>query len=193
MSNSSLSLPPMSEPSLPILPPAPPSPQPQGLYPLQLRRTASQLRLPKSDSLLFTAGLFCRTLLETMPPTVQLRCMQPGCKYSPKPQPLDHSITSNYWTHYKNVHPEIAMLYNQNAPQSLRPCSPFQRRHRWLSTEVPLSKRRTLNQRYVRWLRAPLRFQRYRWLFVWWWIKLSFSQFDQNQQPSRWLCHYPQL
>jgi hypothetical protein len=121
MSNSSLSLPPMSEPSLPILPPAPPSPQP-----LQLRRTASQLRLPKSDSPLFTAGLFCRTLLETMPPTVQLRCMQLGCKYSPKPQPLDHSITSNYWTHYKNVHPEIAMLYNQNAPQSLSSRSSLQ-------------------------------------------------------------------
>jgi hypothetical protein len=70
MSDSNLSLPPMSEPSLSILPLAPPSPQPQGLYPLQLRRTASQLRLPKSDSPLFTAGLFSHTLLETTPPTV---------------------------------------------------------------------------------------------------------------------------
>jgi hypothetical protein len=52
--------------------------------------------------------------------------MQLGCKYSPKPQPLDHSITSNYWTHYKNVHPEIAMLYNQNAPQSLSSRSSLQ-------------------------------------------------------------------
>jgi hypothetical protein len=50
MSDSSLSPPLMSEPSLPILPPVPPFLQPQGLRPLQLRHTASQPRLPKSDS-----------------------------------------------------------------------------------------------------------------------------------------------
>jgi hypothetical protein len=54
-----------------------------------------------------------------MPLTVQLRCMQPQCKYAPKLQLLDYTITSNYWTHYKNAHPEIAALYNLNAPQSL--------------------------------------------------------------------------
>jgi hypothetical protein len=116
MSDSSLSPPPMSEPSLPILPPAPPSLQPQGLRPLQLRHTASLPRLPKSDSQLFSAGLFSRTLLDTTPLTIQLQCMQPQCKYTPKPQRLDHTITSNYWTHYKNAHPEVAALYK---PQNL--------------------------------------------------------------------------
>ena len=111
MSDSSLSPAPISEPSLPILPPAPPSLQPQGLRPLQLRHTASVPRVPKSDSQLFSAGLFSRTLLDTTPLTIQLQCMQPQCKYTPKPQRLDHTITSNYWTHYKNAHPEIAALY----------------------------------------------------------------------------------
>jgi hypothetical protein len=121
MSDSSLSPPPMSEPSLPILPLAPPPPQPQGLglRHLQLHCTASRPRLPKSDSRLFIAGLFSRTLLDTVPSTVQLQCMQPQCKYAPKLQLLDYTITSNYWTHYKNAHPEIAALYNPNAQQSL--------------------------------------------------------------------------
>jgi hypothetical protein len=118
MSDSSLSPPLMSEPSLPILPPAPPSLQPRGLRPLQLRHTASLPRLSKSDSQLFSAGLFSRTLLDTTPLTVQLQCMQPQCKYTPKPQRLDHTITSNYWTHYKNAHPEIAVVYKLNIPQS---------------------------------------------------------------------------
>jgi hypothetical protein len=119
MSGSSLSPPPMSEPSLPILPPAPPSLQPQGLHPLQLRRAVSQPRLPKSDSQLFVASLFSRTLLDTMPLTVQLRCMQPQCKYALKLQLLEYTITSNYWTHYKNAYPKIVVLYNPNALQSL--------------------------------------------------------------------------
>jgi hypothetical protein len=94
MSDSSLSLPPMSEPSLPILPPGPQSPL--RLRPFQLRRTTSQPQLPKSDSLLFKEGLFSCTLLDTTPPTIQLKCMQLACDYSPKPYPIDYSITSNY-------------------------------------------------------------------------------------------------
>jgi hypothetical protein len=116
MSDSSLSLPPMSEPSLPILPLGPQSPP--RLRPFQLRRTTSQPQLPKSDSPLFKDSLFSRTLLDTIPPMIQLKCMQPTCDYSPKPYPIDYSITSNYWTHYKNVHPEIAILYNQNMSRS---------------------------------------------------------------------------
>jgi hypothetical protein len=53
-----------------------------------------------------------------MPLTIQLQCMHPQCKYNPKPQRLDYTITSNYWTHYKNAHPEIAALYKPNIPQS---------------------------------------------------------------------------
>jgi hypothetical protein len=44
--------------------------------------------------------------------------MQPQCKYTPKPQRLDHTITSNYWTHYKNAHPKITAVYKPNIPQS---------------------------------------------------------------------------
>ena len=32
---------------------------------------------------------------------------------------MNYTVTSNYWTHYKNAHPEIAALYNPNAPQAL--------------------------------------------------------------------------
>jgi hypothetical protein len=44
--------------------------------------------------------------------------MQPQCKYTPKPQRLDYTITSNYWIHYKNAYPDIAVLYNSNAQGS---------------------------------------------------------------------------
>ena len=117
MSNSSLSPPPMSEPSLPTIPPTPFA-QPHGIHhPLQLRRTTRKPELPKSDSLLFSAGLFSCTLLDTTPATVQLQCLQPQCDYAPKPQRLDYTITSNYWTHYKHTHPKVAALYNPNSQE----------------------------------------------------------------------------
>jgi hypothetical protein len=43
--------------------------------------------------------------------TIQLQYIQPQCKYTPKPQCLNHIITSNYWTYYKNTHPKVAVLY----------------------------------------------------------------------------------
>jgi hypothetical protein len=85
MSDSSLSPPPQSEMSLPALPPT-----------LQLRHTTDKLKLASTDSDLFTLSLFSRTLLETAPPTMQLRCLQPGCLYAPKPQLLSFNQTSNY-------------------------------------------------------------------------------------------------
>ena len=85
MSGSSLSPPLMSEPSLPILLLGPPPSLRQGLRPFQLRRARSQPQLPKSDSLLFKDSLFSRTLLDTTPATIQLKCMQLQCDYSPKP------------------------------------------------------------------------------------------------------------
>jgi hypothetical protein len=105
MSNSSgLSSPPQSEISLPTLPPL--------LSPtLQLRRTAKKPRLASTDSDLFTSGLFSCTLLETIPPTVQLRCLQPGCLYAPKPQLLSFNQTGNYWTHYYHIHPQLAEAF----------------------------------------------------------------------------------
>src|SRR5450432_3114617 len=112
MSDSSLSLspPPPSEPSLPILPPAPFIP-PIGLG-LGLRGRTQRLELPEAESVLFTASLFSRTLLETSPATVQVSCLQPGCSYTPKPQPLSNKQTSNYWKHYRNSHIELYTRYN---------------------------------------------------------------------------------
>ena len=102
MSDSSLSsapnspLPP-SEPSLPALP-LTPFVQPTGLQsflapPVRSRRMPG---MPESTSELFTAGLCSRTLLDTDPPTIQIRCLQPGCLYTPKPQLVSFKQTKNY-------------------------------------------------------------------------------------------------
>ena len=115
MSNSSLSPPPVSEPELPTLP-SMPYVQPPGL--LQSLNTPSMHQLPASDSVLFSAGLYSRTLLDTRPPTMQLRCLQPGCMHTPKRQLLTFKQTSNYWSHYKYSHPEIAALYIKSSKQS---------------------------------------------------------------------------
>ena len=101
MSDSSLSPPPLSEPSLPSLPTL----HLPTLQPLQLHQTAQKSKLAATDSDLFTLGLFSRTLLETTPPTIQLRCLQPGCSYTPKPQLLSFNQTGNYWAHYYHQHP----------------------------------------------------------------------------------------
>lgn len=42
-------------------------------------------QMPKSTLELFTTSLCSRTLLETNPPTIQIRCLQLGCSYIPKP------------------------------------------------------------------------------------------------------------
>jgi hypothetical protein len=83
MSQSSLSSPPPSEPSLPILPPTP-FIQPSGLHTLRYRKKKPEL--PSIDSTLFSSNLFSCTLLDTIPPIVQLNCLQPGYIYAPKPQ-----------------------------------------------------------------------------------------------------------
>jgi hypothetical protein len=101
MSDSSLFPPPPSEPSLPTL-------QPLLSPTLQLRCTTQKPGLVSTDSDLFTLGLFSRTLLETTPPTMQLRCLQPGCSYTPKPQLLSFTQTGNYWAHYYHIHPQVA-------------------------------------------------------------------------------------
>jgi len=103
MSNSSLSSLPVSEPSLPILPPTP------FILSLGLQsRRQKKLVLLDVDSVLYTENLFSRTLLETSPPNIQLRCTQPECSYAPKPHLLSYKQTSNLWTHYNNSHAEIS-------------------------------------------------------------------------------------
>jgi hypothetical protein len=110
MSDSGLSNVPLSELGLPALPPTLFVP-PQGLQ-LRCIPLAKTPELSKLDSILFSASLFSRTVLDTTPVTIQLRCLQPHCKYSPKPQSLNFTITSNYWTHYKHSHLELFTLYN---------------------------------------------------------------------------------
>ena len=117
MSQSSLSPPPPLEPSLPNLPPTPFA-EPQGFQSLRYRKKAPEL--PDIDSTLFTTSLFSRTLLDTIPPKVQLNCLQLGCGYALKLQLLSHKQTSNYWTHYKHTHPEIYAIRN---PNPLKPLS----------------------------------------------------------------------
>ena len=95
MSQSSLSPPPTSELSLPTLPPTPFA-QTQGLQSLRYHKKIPEL--PDIDSTLFTASLFSRALLDTIPPKakVQLNCLQLGCRYASKPQLLSYKQTSNY-------------------------------------------------------------------------------------------------
>ena len=107
MSSSSLSSPPlMPKPSLPTLRST------SFIPPLGLQHRRQRLELLEADSILYTASLFSRTLLETSPATIQLHCLQPGCSYTPKPQPFSHRQTSNYWTHYENSHNDIYMRFN---------------------------------------------------------------------------------
>src|SRR5450432_2129044 len=115
MSNSSLSLSPplpslplLSEPSLPTLRPTP------FLQPVGLRHRRQRLVLPEAESVLFSASLFSRTLLEISPTTVQVRCLKPGCSYAPKPLLLSNKQTSNFWKHYQHSHIELYMRFNAN-------------------------------------------------------------------------------
>jgi hypothetical protein len=80
----------------------------------QPARSRKMPQIPESTSELFTAGLCSRTLLETNPPTIQIRCLQPGCLYAPKPQPLSFKQTKNYWTHFASSHPDIYAVYKTN-------------------------------------------------------------------------------
>jgi hypothetical protein len=99
MSLSSLSPPPESELDLPVLRSPRLFTPPVGLgvpnnrHPNTRRQ---QPQLPKVDFELFSANLFSRTLLDTNPPTIQVRCLQPGCTYAPKPQGISMKQTSNY-------------------------------------------------------------------------------------------------
>lgn len=101
MSENQLPLLPVSEQDNPLLPAAF-FQQPYAIHHIP------RPQLSESDSVLFQAGFFSRTLLDTIPPTVQLRCLQPDCLYTPKPQLLSFKQTSNYWTHYHHSHPEVS-------------------------------------------------------------------------------------
>jgi hypothetical protein len=117
MSQSSLSEP-SSEPSLPILPPTPFNLLVYTVFDIA-RKSLNFLVL----ILHYFHPISSRTLLDTVPPTVQLNFLQPGCIYAPKPQLISHKQASNYWTHYKHTHPEIYVIHNPNHAIPTKPQS----------------------------------------------------------------------
>lgn len=73
--------------------------------------------LPPTTSYLFNQKLFSRTLLDTHPPTVQVKCLQPGCRYAPIPQPVrPPQSTGNLVKHYEHKHPAVRL--RKQAPAS---------------------------------------------------------------------------
>jgi hypothetical protein len=120
MSESSLSLPPLDEyenDSQEVLPtPIPPTPIP-------IR--SSDLLLPDSESILFTKGLYSRTILDSTFSKILFKCMQPFCTYAPS-QPTKTQTTSNLWKHIKTQHPLVHTKYGKKQLSSTdsRPSSP---------------------------------------------------------------------
>ena len=71
-----------------------------------------RLQLPDSTSILYSKGLFYRTLLDTVPTRIQYQCLQTNCGYTPS-QPLKNQTTSNLWKHLKNQHPSVHAEYDK--------------------------------------------------------------------------------
>jgi hypothetical protein len=89
-----------SSPRLPALP-LPGFSLPSSL-PSSLPRSAC--RLPPTTAYIFTHNLFSCTILDSTPPTVQIRCLQTNCNYMPKPVTLKVETTGNLIRHYKKHH-----------------------------------------------------------------------------------------
>ena len=128
MSNSSLSparsmsLPPTfaSPMQLPPLLPSPSLPP----APAFVLPTIPCTQLPPTTSTLYSKNLYTRTLLDTKPPTIQVRCTQYNCTYAPSPRPLLFNTTSNLWKHYENSHPQIyRSAKNDTSIQASQPSS----------------------------------------------------------------------
>jgi hypothetical protein len=73
-----------------------------------------RLQLPDSTSILFSKGLFYRTILDTVPTRIQYQCLQINCGYTPS-QPLKNQTTSNLWKHLKNQHPLVYAEYDKSS------------------------------------------------------------------------------
>ena len=94
--------------SSPTLPPL----QPPSITPLQSELPRRRAQLPVTNAYAFTHNLFSRTLLDTTPAKIQIRCMQPNCHYQPPNWSLQNQSTSNLIRHYEAHH--------QGIPTSLR-------------------------------------------------------------------------
>jgi hypothetical protein len=70
-------------------------------------QSQGQLTLPKTNSYVFTHGLFRRTILSSNPPSVQYSCTQPSCEYTKKMITTRVVSTSNLIKHYNHHHGDI--------------------------------------------------------------------------------------
>jgi hypothetical protein len=64
-------------------------------------------RLPPTSAYIFTHNLFSRTILDSTPSIVQIRCLQTNCNYMPKPITLKVETIGNLIRHYKKHYPTI--------------------------------------------------------------------------------------
>jgi hypothetical protein len=102
MRSSSSSLSPL--PGSPTLPVLPCSSQTLGST-LSCGRTPKPPSLPKSNAYIFVQGLFTRTLLSTIPATVQYSCT--NCSHSYTSTTTNVTSTSNIIKHYNACHKGI--------------------------------------------------------------------------------------
>jgi hypothetical protein len=63
-------------------------------------------RLPKATAYIFVKGLISRTLLDSVPPSIQYTCQQPNCTYS---KVVEEVSTGNFIRHYQGKHKGILL------------------------------------------------------------------------------------
>ena len=80
--------------------------------------------IPKTNTYIFTVGLFKRTKLSTTPLSILYSCMQPSCSY--ETTILSHRIlsTSNLLKHYHGRHKGIATSHNEAKRLTINPAKP---------------------------------------------------------------------
>jgi hypothetical protein len=108
MTNYNISSSALSSPiSSPTLPPLSPPPVTLSFQLPSLALLGHNPRLPNTIAYVFTHYLFSRTLLDTTPATIRIRCMQPTCHYTPANWTLHAQSTRNLIRHYDAHYPEI--------------------------------------------------------------------------------------
>ena len=140
--------------------------------------------LPDSDSILFSKGLYSRTIFDNAPSRISFKCLQPHCKYTPS-QLIKMQTTSNLWKHLKTQHPVIHAQYKKKhiqdgdtQPSSSTTATFFQPRK--VSSHAPnSSKFRELLLSFIVSNNLPLRTSE----------SLSFRQLVSHLNPTQ-LCSW---
>jgi hypothetical protein len=110
LSRVSPSPPPLGSPGLPVLRRSPRSSQSQSQswsWSRSESQSQTHAQLPKTIAYIFTHGLFKRTLLSSVPPSVQYTCMQLSCDYSTKVLGTRLASTGNLIKHYNTHHKDV--------------------------------------------------------------------------------------